>query len=155
MTSIRMIAQPSPTTGALYLHGVDARGVYLSATGGPDAGRMVPWDTLEASAAQGGDLGAAYASALEAALALREAQIDESSWYALAWFGSPSLRAADVTVPEVAPGRGLAARDRLIGVASKIKGTGSCSDVRVVRCETSAQANEASISDHYTVVYHA
>lgn len=75
----------------------------------------------------------------------------ERAWYSLVAFGVPSPYAlAGETI-----GQGVAARDRLIGLAQAIKGTGSCSGARVVRCADQTEARGADISDDFAVEFSA
>lgn len=88
-------------------------------------------------------LGAFYRRVYEAARnRLLEADL-AGSWFALVTFGSPSP-----SLPlSKRVGRGLRALDRLKRLADECKGSGSCSDARVVVRKSVVDAEEADISD--------
>lgn len=83
-------------------------------------------------------------------------------WYALVTFGSPTYGRDPLPIGMPAdqesadePGLGVSAMRRLCYVADRAKGTGSCSNAEVVRCDTEAEARSADISQPLPRVYHA
>lgn len=102
------------------------------------------------------DLRAIYATVYERAKELVERERGERSWYALVTFGAPSWSGTDERfLAGGLTGQGLTARARLIRLASEAKGTGSCTDARVIRCDDQESAMQADISTSADVAYSA